>query len=130
MKSNNENEVQDARINFCGTKKLSFAGWLQLLTLVLYSIQVYWSNIFILPNKVIKPIEQKFSRFPWSGSNNSFTELLGIQCVTEWGRFRAKESWGLEEGNNDEAYMESFCSSWLNLGGLDKWKSAKRKTFG
>ena len=25
----------------------------------------------------------------------------------------------------DEAYMESFSSSWLNLGGLDKLKSAK-----
>ena len=64
MKSNNENEVQDARINFWGTMKL-FAGWLQLLTLVHYSIQVYWSNIFILPNQVIKLIEHLFSRFLW-----------------------------------------------------------------
>ena len=36
MKSNNENYVWDARINFWGAKKLSFAGRLQLLYLVLY----------------------------------------------------------------------------------------------
>ena len=30
-----------------------------------YSIQVYWSNIFILPNQVIKLIEHLFSRFLW-----------------------------------------------------------------
>ena len=49
---------------FWGTKK-HFAGWLQLLTLVHYSIQVYWSNIFKLPNQVIKLIEHLFSRFLW-----------------------------------------------------------------
>jgi hypothetical protein len=39
------------------------------LSLVLYTIQIYWSNIFILPKKVIRLIEQKFNRFLWNGSD-------------------------------------------------------------
>jgi hypothetical protein len=30
---------------------------------VLYSLQVYWTSIFILPKKVINAIEQKFNSF-------------------------------------------------------------------
>jgi hypothetical protein len=45
------------------SKSLSFAGRLQLLTSVLYSTQLYWSGIFMLPKKIILSIEQKFNRF-------------------------------------------------------------------
>lgn len=38
------------------------------LSLVLYTIQIYWSNIFILPKKV-RLIEQKFNRFLWNGND-------------------------------------------------------------
>jgi hypothetical protein len=38
-----------------------------LLSSVLYSLQVYWTGIFILPKKIIKDIEQKFNRFMWNG---------------------------------------------------------------
>lgn len=51
------------------SKKLSFAGRLQLLTSVLSSIQVFWTGIFILPKRIIKLIEQKLSRFLWNGKD-------------------------------------------------------------
>ena len=63
MKSNNENHVQDSRIYSWEGKKLSIAGRMLLLYLVLYNKKVYWSNIFILPKKVIKLIKQQFSSF-------------------------------------------------------------------
>jgi hypothetical protein len=46
---------------------LSFAGRLQLIQSVLYSIQMYWSSIFILPKKVIKAIEYYFNHYLWQG---------------------------------------------------------------
>lgn len=49
------------------SKNLSFASRLQLISFVLYSIQVYWTSIFCLPKKVIHVVEQKFSRFLWNG---------------------------------------------------------------
>ncbi|XP_059440872.1 uncharacterized protein LOC132173392 [Corylus avellana] len=55
------------RIDSWLSKNLSYAGRLQLLSSVLYSLQVYWMGIFILPKKIIKAIEQKFNRFLWNG---------------------------------------------------------------
>jgi hypothetical protein len=40
-------------------KHLSFVGKLQLISLVLFSLQVFWSSIFILPKAVIRLLEKK-----------------------------------------------------------------------
>jgi hypothetical protein len=68
---------------------------------VLYSVQVYWSSIFILPKQIIKAIEQKFNRFLWNGNDEgnarakvSWSVLsmpkkeggLGIKKLEEWNR--------------------------------------------
>lgn len=50
-------------------RNLSYVGRLQLLSSVLYSLQVYWTSIFILPKKIIKAIEQKFNKFLWNGKD-------------------------------------------------------------
>lgn len=42
-------------------KKLSFAGSLQLISAVLYSIQSFWFGIFILPKKIVQILEQKLN---------------------------------------------------------------------
>lgn len=46
---------------------LSFAGRLQLVRSVLYAIQVFWSNIFMLPMSVIGSIERVLRQFLWKG---------------------------------------------------------------
>jgi hypothetical protein len=51
------------RIGSWTSKNLSFAGRLQLLSSVLYSLQVFWSRIFIFPKKIIRDIDQKFNWF-------------------------------------------------------------------
>ncbi|XP_059430260.1 uncharacterized protein LOC132163900 [Corylus avellana] len=84
------------------SKHLSYAGRLQLLSSVLYSLQVYWTGIFILPKKVIQAIEQKFNRFLWNGKTEgsakakvSWQELcypkkeggLGLKQLEIWNQF-------------------------------------------
>jgi ABC-type cobalamin transport system permease subunit len=59
------------RMNSWLSRHLYFAGRLQILSSALYSIQIYWSNTFILTKKVIRLIEQKFNRFLWNGSDAS-----------------------------------------------------------
>ena len=54
------------RIDSWLSRNLSFASGLQLISSVLYRLQVHWSSIFILPKRVIKDIEQKFNRFLWN----------------------------------------------------------------
>ena len=58
-----------ARINSWTSRFLSYAGRLQLIQSVLFSIQNYWCRHFILPKCVIKEINQKCSRFFWKGTN-------------------------------------------------------------
>jgi hypothetical protein len=41
---------------------------------MLYSLQVYWTSIFILPKKVINDIKQKFNRFLWNGKDVEATK--------------------------------------------------------
>jgi hypothetical protein len=87
------------RINSWISKKLSFAGRLQLLNSILYNIQVYWTGIFILPKKIIKAIEQKFNRFLWNGKDEGAAKAklasnslcfpkreggLGLKKIEEW----------------------------------------------
>ena len=56
------------RIQSWTSRSLSYAGRLQLISSVLYSIQMYWCSLFIIPKYTITKIEQILSRFLWSGS--------------------------------------------------------------
>ena len=56
-----------ARIQAWTSRSLSFAGRLQLLSSVLYNIQMYWCSMFIIPKYTIAKIEQIFNSFLWSG---------------------------------------------------------------
>jgi hypothetical protein len=80
------------RIDSWLSRNLSHAGRLQLLSFVLYGLQVYWTGIFILPKKIIKDIEQKFNRFCGMG------KLKGLQRLKFHVRIcnslRRKEAWG------------------------------------
>jgi hypothetical protein len=64
-------EKISGRLDSWTSKKLSFAGRLQLISSVLYSLQVYWMGIFILPKKILKDIIQKCNRFLWNGKEGS-----------------------------------------------------------
>ena len=119
MKSNNQNYVRDARINFWGAKKLSFAGRLQLPYLVLHKQKVYWSNI-LLPKKVIKLITQQFSRF------------YGVEVITHevawnsiyWQRVMEPRGLGCRRvADSNKAKWWGIHGMLLpNWGGLDKRK--------
>lgn len=55
------------RIQSWTNKTLSYGGRLQLVKLVLFSIQIYWSTIFILPQRVLHDIEKLLRYFLWTG---------------------------------------------------------------
>ncbi|XP_028124903.1 uncharacterized protein LOC114321868 [Camellia sinensis] len=55
------------RIKSWTNKCLTYAGRAQLIQSILFSMQLYWSSLFILPKKVVKSIESLFRSFFWSG---------------------------------------------------------------
>jgi len=60
-----------SRIKLWTSSSLTYAGRLQLIKAVLFSVQVYWSSIFILPCSTIKTIERILSAFLWKGTSLS-----------------------------------------------------------
>lgn len=78
---------------------MSFGGRAQLINSVLFSVQVYWSSIFILPKKTMKEIESLLSAFLWkglelkySGTKVAWTAVcvpkggLGFKRLIEWNK--------------------------------------------
>jgi hypothetical protein len=62
-----------SRITLWTSSSLTYAGRLQLIKSVLFSIQVYWSSIFILPCATTKKIESILAAFLWKGTSLSPT---------------------------------------------------------
>ncbi|KAG7558113.1 Reverse transcriptase domain [Arabidopsis suecica] len=60
-----------SRFSAWTVKHLSFAGRLQLIQTVIYSIITFWASIFILPNKCLEEIERMCSAFLWTGKPGS-----------------------------------------------------------
>lgn len=55
------------RATSCTTKVLSYSGKLQLIKSILFSIQAYWSNHFLLPKAVTRDLQSILCRFLWRG---------------------------------------------------------------
>ena len=94
-------ETITARIKLWTSASLSYAGRLQLIKSTLFSMQVYWSSMFILPVAVIRRIESIMARFLWrgpslekNGAKVSWANLcyplneggLGIKSLREWNK--------------------------------------------
>ena len=56
------------RIRQWSSRNMSYAGRITLINSVLMMIQVYWCQIIILPQKVLKEINQICRAFLWKGS--------------------------------------------------------------
>lgn len=59
------------RIEIWTCRFLSFAGRLQLIKAILFSIQGYWAAYLFLPKGVIKRIQSVLANFLWGGTSTS-----------------------------------------------------------
>ncbi|XP_056688098.1 uncharacterized protein [Spinacia oleracea] len=76
-------------------RNLSYAGRLQLVQSILLSLQAYWCQIFILPKKVIKEIQNYCRIFLWTGHTDPSRKSLVV-----WHRLclpRSAGGWNLKE---------------------------------
>lgn len=56
-----------ARMSVWTARFLSYAGRLQLIKSIVFSMQTYWSQLFVLPKSVITRIDQLCRVFLWTG---------------------------------------------------------------
>ncbi|XP_039019963.1 uncharacterized protein LOC120151654 [Hibiscus syriacus] len=78
-----------ARLKFWSGRTLSYAGILELIRAVLFSIANYWCIQLILHTSVIKKIEQLCSRFFWKGADKS-----AAGGMVNWQKIRLSKSEG------------------------------------
>lgn len=69
-------EKMIGRITRWTTILLSYAGRVQLIQSVLFSIQTFWSQFFVLPMKVVKIIKDVYKRFLWTGGTKVTRKAL------------------------------------------------------
>ena len=112
-----------SRIRLWTSATLSYAGRLQLIRSVLFSIQVYWSSMFILPSATIRRIESILAAFLWKGTTLSSAGAkvawssicfprreggLGVKRLQTWNRSAIlRHIWRLLTDH------ESTWSSWV-----------------
>lgn len=70
-------------------RDLTYAGRVQLITNVLFSMLTYWSSLFILPKKVIKDIESILRALLWSGP-----DLKKSGAKVSWGHLCSPKNEG------------------------------------
>ncbi|XP_028092536.1 uncharacterized protein LOC114292711 [Camellia sinensis] len=108
------------RVKSWTNKCLNYAGRAQLIQSVLFSMQVYWTSLFILPKKVIRSIESLFRAFFWSGcelkkhgAKVSWDRIccpkkeggLGFKSLTVWNKAAiAKHVWFLFSGGEQSMW--------------------------
>lgn len=80
-----------SRIKCAYAKQLSYAGRLQIINHILFSIHSFWGTIFILPQNMLKEVYQKCKDFLWGGSE----EKRKVSLVAWDTICRPKKSGGL-----------------------------------
>ncbi|KAH0721233.1 hypothetical protein KY290_006150 [Solanum tuberosum] len=60
-----------SKITSAYSKQLSYAGRLQIINDVLFSIHSFWSSVFILPQSVLKNVDKKCRDYLWGSTEEA-----------------------------------------------------------
>ncbi|XP_023746183.1 uncharacterized protein LOC111894340 [Lactuca sativa] len=113
------------RVNDWKNKSLSYAGRLQLISVVLASLPVYWASVVLLPKGIIKEVEKIMRNFLWNSGQNckgvakvSWNKIckpkiyggLGLKNLKDWNiALLSSRVWKLISGQN------SLWVKWVNF---------------
>jgi hypothetical protein len=137
-----------SRIKLWTSTSLTYAGRLQLIKSTLFSMQVYWSSMFILPTSIIRNIESSLAAFLWKGTSLTHTVAkvawatvcypleeggLGIKNIKTWNKAATlKHVWRLltEETSTWAAWVKSVllrgrCFWYMNIPSSSSWSWRK-----
>nr|GEU76611.1 hypothetical protein [Tanacetum cinerariifolium] len=74
---------------------LSYARRLQLIDVVLESINVYWASVFLLPTTIIKEINRLLKNFLWNQVKRQMVHTVKLRGMSIWKvSLENEDSWG------------------------------------
>lgn len=75
-------EKTTTKIRYWSAKLLSYVGRIQLIKSVIFGVQTYWAQIFLLPKEIIKMIDTLCRSFLWTDSaTNSRKSLISWEKI-------------------------------------------------
>ncbi|KAK6791822.1 hypothetical protein RDI58_010903 [Solanum bulbocastanum] len=78
-------EMITKRVRCWSARMLSHAGRLQLIKSVIFGMQSYWAQIFVLPTKIVKLVEAVCRSFLWTGTGEfSRKAREGVSTRFSW----------------------------------------------
>uniref|UniRef100_A0A803PB67 Reverse transcriptase n=1 Tax=Cannabis sativa TaxID=3483 RepID=A0A803PB67_CANSA len=114
-------ERMTARIKSWSSRILSFVGRITLINSPLTAIQAYWSQMMILPKKVLRSIEAIYRAFLWKGQAmfqgagsvawNNVCQLkasggLGIKNIEHWNKAAICLVYNLWKARNESIWQK------------------------
>ncbi|XP_019257697.1 PREDICTED: uncharacterized protein LOC109235907 [Nicotiana attenuata] len=78
-----------ARISCWTSKLLSYAGRLQLIKSVIFGMQYFWAQVFLLPKKISKMIETVCRTYLWTGQAD-----ISRRALVAWDRVCLPQTMG------------------------------------
>ena len=118
-----------SRIDCWVNKFLNHAGRLQLLKVVLFGIQAYWTSHLFLPKFALKKLQSLFVKFLWSGSFNATKQVkvswhdcclpkseggLGLRDLCDWNRANFLfHLWRILQPDNSSLWITWFKRIYL-----------------
>lgn len=115
--------LEQLRLGSWSAIKLSYAGKLELINSVIFHYQVYWSNIFLLPNSVIHSIEALCRKYLWMGQKTNCLWNSWVQQTF----LKGESIWNIKAREDDPSL---FHDNWLCIGNLTKYMNADMKVWG
>ena len=103
------------RVKFWSSRLLSYAGRIQLVRSVIGGMKNFWAQIFCLPKKLIKMVEDVCRSFIWTGK-----EGLSRKAAVAWGQLVLPYSRG--ELNLRDMYTWNKAAMLKHL-----WNLARKK---
>lgn len=126
------------KIKIWSSKNLSFSGRLQLINFVLMSIHTYWAQVFILPTKVLKKINEICRSYLWIGLHNSSkpgyvnwdkfcspkkSGGLGVRYVVLWNKAAlGKQVWNIAQ-KTDNLWVTWVHSVYIKSKAWDTYRT-------
>lgn len=99
------------RITCWTTKFLSYAARVQLIKSVLFFIQTFWSQVFVLPKKIYKQIVATCQKFLWTGETEGSNKAL-----IAWDTLCQPKSAGGEKFTDIEVWNKAaICKQFWSL---------------
>ncbi|XP_019265417.1 PREDICTED: uncharacterized protein LOC109242975 [Nicotiana attenuata] len=104
-------EKMTAKITSWTAKTLCYAGRIQLVQSVLFGIQVFWAQLFVIPTKVIKLIEGLCRSYIWLEVNEITKKALVLGIKSAYPKSSGMEELNVQQCSTTKSKIHNVANA-------------------